>query len=317
MVIYIIKRVFAMIPLVLVITFLAFVLGEYGSGDLAAYLTIQRNNGRLDTKYYQAMREQLRLDDPVLIRYARWLGNALQGDLGISYVSVGQPQVSYLIGRALPVSIQVGGAALVLAMLVGIPLGVLTANYRNTVFDYVVVGLTTLVSSIPSFVLAPIAMIVLVAQFKLIPSVGLGWDGHLSDKSILPVLVLAVGVLIGVVRFTRASVLDVLSQEYVRAARAKGLSQFQVITRHVMKNALTPILTILGLGAAGLLSGSIFIERIFNLPGLGRLAGDAFLGGDVQTAVGVIFVSSVLVMSINLTVDLLYAIVDPRVRLTR
>jgi peptide/nickel transport system permease protein len=317
MAIYIIKRVFAMIPLVLAITFLAFVLGEYGSGDLAAYLTIQRNNGRLDTQYYQAMRAQLRLDDPVLIRYVRWLGSALRGDLGISYVSVGQPEVSYLIGRALPVSIQVGSAALALAMFVGIPLGILTANYRNTVFDYVVVGLTTLVSSIPSFVLAPVAMIVLVAQLKIIPSVGLGWDGHLSDKSILPVLVLAVGVLIGVVRFTRASVLDVLSQEYVRAARAKGLSQFQVIRRHVIKNALTPILTILGLGAAGLLSGSIFIERIFNLPGLGRLAGDAFLGGDIQTAVGVIFVSSVLVMSINLVVDLLYALVDPRVRLAR
>jgi ABC-type dipeptide/oligopeptide/nickel transport system permease component len=318
MLFYVLKRLLAMLPIVLVVTFLAFTFGEYGSIDIAAYLTIQQNvEGRMDMDAYRAMRERLGLDDPLLVRYARWLGGAVRGDFGISYVTIGQPSVSFLIERALPVSLQMGIAALLVALALGLPLGILTAVYRNSAVDYVVVGISTLISSTPSFVLAPIAMIVLVAQLKLIPQVGLGWDGGLSSKSVLPVLVLAAGSLVGIIRFTRASVLEVLSQEYIRAARARGLSQWQVIRRHVIKNALTPILTILGLGAAGLLSGSLFVERIFNLPGLGMLAGDAFLGGDVQTAVGVIFVSSLLIMTINLIVDLLYALVDPRVRLAK
>jgi peptide/nickel transport system permease protein len=313
---YLVRRLLAMLPLMLIITSATFILGQYGAGDLAAYLTMQQD-GKIDMQHYYEMRKMLHLDDPVMVRYGRWLWNALHGDLGKAYVRVGQPSVTYLIKMAMPVSFQLGLAALVILIFIGIPLGVLAAMLRNTLVDYCIVASATVLSSVPAFVLAPIAIIVLVAQLRIIPSVGLGWHGILAKESILPAIVLSVGPMLGIIRYTRFSVLEVLSQEYIRASRARGLSEWSVITRHVVKNSLTPVLTVLGMTAAHLMAGSLFVESIFNLPGFGSLAGNALQGGDLMTSTGVLLVSATLIMSANLLVDLGYSLLDPRVRVSR
>ena len=312
---YLVGRLAAMLPLLFVVTSVAFILGEYGAGDLAAYLVTSRGGGRMDMADYYEVRAMLKLDDPVMVRYGRWAWNALHGDLGRAWVTIGQPKVEALLAKALPVSLQIGAAAILFVVLVGIPLGVLAAAFRNTFVDYVIVGGATTISSIPGFVRAPIAMVLLVAQWKIFPSVGLGWHGIFTKQAILPVLVLGVGPIRGVVRYTRASVLEVLSQDYVRAARARGLAEWLVISRHVLKNAMLPVVTILGMTAGWLISGSIFVERIFNIHGFGYLASDAIRGGDVQASTGVLIVSALIIMTSNLVVDMSYGALDPRVRL--
>jgi peptide/nickel transport system permease protein len=314
---YAIRRVVSMVPLLIVITALTFLLGQYGAGDLAAYLTTQTTGMQMDMKLYAELRETLGLNDPVIVRYWHWLANAVHGDLGVSYVMVGTPSITYLIGRALPMSLQLAFGALMMAVIVGIPMGVIAAMARNTVLDYLIVAGWTVLASIPGFVFAPMAMIVLVTQLHLLPSVGLGWHGLFSEKTILPALCLAIGPMLGIIRYTRASVLEVLAQEYVRAARAKGLYERMVITRHVIRNAMTPLLTILGMTAAGLVGGSIFIETIFNLPGFGQLAAGAIQRGDIQTSTGVLLVSASVLMIANLIVDLSYGLLDPRVQINR
>jgi len=312
---YIVRRLAAMLPLLFVITSIAFILGEYGAGDLAAYLVTTRGGGRMDMSDYYRIREMLKLDDPVLVRYLRWAWNALHGDLGRAWVTIGQPKVEVMLAKALPVSIPLGLAALGVVVVVGVPLGILAAAFRNSFLDYGIVGTATVLSSIPGFVMAPIAMVLLVAKWRIFPSVGLGWHGVFSRQAILPILVLGVGPIRAVVRFTRASVLEVLSQDYVRAARARGLSEWLVIGKHVLRNAMLPVITVLGMTAGGLISGSIFVERIFNIRGFGYLAFDAIQGGDVQASTGVLIVSALIVMACNLVVDVSYGLLDPRVRL--
>ena len=201
---YVLGRVAAMLPLLIVVTFIAFMLGEYGAGDLAAYLVTTRGDGRMDMADYYRMRELLALDDPALVRYGRWVWNALHGDFGRAWASIGQPKVEFLLARALPISLPLGAAASLFVMLTGIPLGILAAAFRNTWVDYVIVGGATAISSIPGFVSAPMAMVILVAQLRLFPSVGLGWHGIFSRQAILPIIVLGVGPVRGIARYTRA-----------------------------------------------------------------------------------------------------------------
>jgi ABC-type dipeptide/oligopeptide/nickel transport system permease component len=156
-----------------------------------------------------------------------------------------------------------------------------------------------------------------VVQFKIIPTVGTGWQGLFHRETILPAACLAVGPMLGVVRYTRASVTDVLSQEYVRAAHARGLPEWQVIAKHVVKNAMTPVVTVLGLSTARLLSGSIFVESAFGFRGFGWVAVGAFRGGDIQTVAATTLVSALIVMMANLVVDMIYSLLDPRVRFGR
>jgi ABC-type dipeptide/oligopeptide/nickel transport system permease component len=196
-------------------------------------------------------------------------------------------------------------------------LGIIAAVGRNTVVDYAIVTVITVLSSIPPFVLVPVAMYVLVVRLHIIPTIGTGWQGLFHRETILPAACLAVGPMLGVVRYTRAQVLDVLSQEYVRAARARGLAEWQVIAKHVVKNAMTPVVTVLGLSTARLLSGSIFIENSFGYRGFGWVAIGAFRGGDIQTVAASTLVSAFIVMIANLIVDMLYGVLDPRVRLRR
>jgi ABC-type dipeptide/oligopeptide/nickel transport system permease component len=249
------------------------------------------------------------------MRFVYFITDAARGEFGISYVLPGNPRIDRMLLAALPVSLSLGAAAMVILIVVGIPLGVLAAIGRNNVLDYTIVTGSTLLSSTPPFVLAPIALWLLVAELKILPNVGFGWHGLFSKEIILPAACLAAGPLLGVVRYTRASVIDVRAQEYVRAARARGLSEWLVVTRHVVKNSMTPVLTWLGIATARLLAGVIFIEVVFGLRGFGQVAVQAFQGGDVQTVAATTLITAFIVMSVNLIVDLLYGVLDPRVRL--
>jgi peptide/nickel transport system permease protein len=312
---YIIRRIAAMVPLLLIVTAFVFILGQYGATDLAMMLTLQMNDGQFDPEMYNILRHEMGLDKPPLMRFVYFIWDALHGDFGVSYVLPGTPRIDRLILAALPVSLQLGAAAMLILIILGIPLGVLSAITRNSALDYAIITGSTILSSTPPFVLAPLALVILVAELHILPSVGFGWHGFFSKEIILPAAILAMDPLLGVVRYTRASVVDVLSQEYVRAARARGLNERLVITRHVVKNAMTPVLTWLGISTGRLLAGSIFVETVFGLRGFGDVAITAFQGGDVQTVAAATLVTALIVMVVNLITDLLYGVLDPRVRL--
>lgn len=316
MVRYFIRRLTGLIPLIFVITAFVFIVGQYGAGDLAAYLTFQRSGGKFDQTLYNRYRKELGLDDPVMVRYGRWVWNAMQGDLGRSYVSIGEPEITSLLATSLPITLQLALAALVLVTLTAVPIGFFTAFYHDTLADRVLVSSASVLSTIPAFVLAPMSMIVVVNQLHLLPSVGLGWHGLFSNEIILPAACLAAGPFLNLVRFTRASVLEVLSQDYIRASRARGLSELQVVVYHVFRNSLTPVITVLGLTASQLVGSTLFVEAIFNLQGFGQVTGKALSLGDIQTATASALVATVIVLAANLLVDLMYGLVDPRVRLS-
>ncbi len=306
-----------MIPLLLVIAAFVFFLGQYGAQDLAYSLVLRINDNMFDAEMYNDFREKLNLSDPILIRFGNFVRGAIRGDFGVSYILPGSPEIGRMIMKALPISLQLALAALVIVILFGIPLGIFASVWRNSALDYIIVSGATVLSSTPGFVLAPLALVVLVAKLQIVPKVGFGWHGLFSVETILPAMLLAAGPLLGIVRYTRASVTDVLANEYIVAARARGLSWFQVIRSHVVKNAIIPVVTVLGLTTARMLAGSIFIETVFSIDGFGSVAVRAFQGGDIQTVAATTLVSGMIVMVMNLFVDLLYGVLDPRIRLNR
>ena len=312
---YLTNRVLGLIPLLLVISGVVFFLGQYGAGDLAAYLTFQRSGGKFDQQAYDTYREKLGLDDPAIVRYGDWLWNALHGDLGRSYITIGEPEITSLLAKALPISLQLTLAALVFVTVTAVPIGILTAFYHNSILDRVLVSSASVISTVPAFVLAPLSMIIVVNKLHLLPSVGLGWHGLFSREIILPAACLAAGPFLNLVRFTRASVLEVLSQDYIRASRARGLSEVQVVLRHVVRNSLTPVITVLGLSASQLFGSTLLVEGIFNLQGFGQMTQKALQLGDLQTMSASALVSATLVLVVNLGVDFLYGWIDPKVRL--
>ena len=202
---------------------------------------------------------------------------------------------------------------MIIIALIGVPLGVLAAYRQNTAVDYLVVSLSAILPTVPVFVLAPLLLILLVLRLDILPH-SYGWNGIFDSRAILPVFILVIGPLLTVVRQTRGGVLEVLSQDYVRTARAKGARERRVLTGHILQNAITPVVTSLGFIAAGLLTGSIFVESIFGIPGFGGLFYSALRSYDYPVILGATLVAALIMMGSNLIVDLLYGILDPRVR---
>jgi ABC-type dipeptide/oligopeptide/nickel transport system permease component len=305
------RRLLVTVPIVLSVIAITFTLGFYGPGDpLRAYYG--ENYDRLDQNAIERLREQYGLDRPYWEQLADYMSGLVQGDFGRS-ILLRRP-VGDVMWRALPVSFQLAGAALVLIIGLGIPLGILTALKHNSWVDHSVLFSTIMLSTIPPFVLAPLLMILLILKLDLLPST-VGWDGIFSVKALLPVVTLTVGPLVGIVRYTRFSVLEAMTQEYVRTARAKGLGTRQVILRHVLPNALTPVVTSLGGTVAGLITGSIFLETIFAIPGFGGQTVRALTGNDYPMILGTTMVGTLIVVMTNLVVDLFYGVLDPRVRI--
>jgi peptide/nickel transport system permease protein len=267
----------------------------------------------------EALTRRMGLDQPVIVRYFQWLGGALHGDLGVS-LSSNEP-VAQRIGQRLPNTLVLSAVALIFSILVGIPLGVIAALRRNSLPDF----LTALVSvagvSIPAFWLGIMLILAFSVNLNWLPSSGVsntGNEGDIVDRIqhlIMPALVLSTTVLPYVVRFTRSALLDVLHQDYVRTATAKGLGRIKVVYGHALRNALVPVISIVGTLVPRLVGGAVVTEAVFGWPGMGRLALEAVNGRDYPLIVAVTVVVSAVVVFSSLLVDLAYTWLDPRIRI--
>jgi len=251
------------------------------------------------------------LDQPLAVQYGRYLRGLLRGDFGPSF-KYRDFTVTELIGQGLPVSLTLGLCALALAIGIGIPLGVLAALRRNTLSDRLIIAIAVMGIAVPGFVVAPLLALVFGIYLGWLPVAG--WEPGSIRTLILPVVALALPAIAYVTRLMRGSMLEVLSSNHVRAARARGLSEGAVVTRHALKSALVPVASYLGPAAAAVLTGSLVIETIFSLPGMGRYLVQGALNRDYTLVMGMVIVYATLTLVFNLIVDLLYGWLNPRVR---
>jgi peptide/nickel transport system permease protein len=267
----------------------------------------------------EALARRLGLDQPVLVRYGQWLGGAIRGDLGMS-MSSSEP-VGQRITQRLPNTLLLAGVALGLSVVAGIPMGVFAALRRNHVPDFVIALVSVLGVSVPAFWLGIVLILMLSVNLNWLPSSGItssGSEGDVLDRVqhlIMPALVLSTTVLPYVVRFTRSALLEVLGQDYVRTATAKGLARVQVVYGHALRNALVPVVSIIGTLVPRLVGGAVVTEAVFGWPGMGRLAVEAANGRDYPLIVGITVVVAAVVVASSLLVDLAYTWLDPRIRL--
>jgi peptide/nickel transport system permease protein len=256
----------------------------------------------------QRVREQLGLADPLPVQYVRFLGRAILGDFGLS-LRYNQPALP-LVLASLPATLELTGAALFLAALVGVPVGILSATRRNSVADHLSLVASLIGQCVPTFWLGIILILILALDLGLLPPSGRGTLAHV----VMPALTLGAYSTARVARLTRSSLLDVLNQDFVRTAHSKGLAQRVVILRHVLKNAAIPIVTILGLTVSTLLGGAVITETIFDWPGVGRLMVQAILVRDYPIVQGTAFLIAAMVAVVTFVTDALYAWLDPRIK---
>jgi len=251
------------------------------------------------------------IDKPIHEQFVLYLGNAIRFDFGSSLVK--DRTVAEIIGQEFPISAQLGVQALLLALAVSLPLGVISALKQNTGVDYASLLFATIGTTIPSFVLGIVAIYVFALNLRLVPIVGWGTPKHM----ILPTIILALPAMAYLTRITRASMLEVIRQDYVRTARSKGLSEQVVIVTHALKNAMIPVATIVGPATAGLITGAFFIETIFSVPGMGRDFVRSINSRDYPLIMGVYLLYAFLIAVANLTVDIVYGFLDPRIRMAK
>lgn len=317
---YLIRRLVAMIPMLLGVTFLSFLIMNFAPGDpTTIYLDPTKP---FSQEEIDMIKKELGLDQPLMVRYIKWLGRTLKGDLGYSYVS--RRPVIKEIAERLPNTILLAVTTMIISFVVGSLVGVYTALNQYKLSDYVVTVLAFLGLSTPGFWLALMLILVFAGYLKWLPSVGMMsinvgpgfferlWD--LAKHMIMPVMVSCASGIASWARYQRSSMLEVIRQDYIRTARAKGLTEKVVIGRHAVRNAAIPVITILGMSIPGLIGGSALIEQIFAWPGMGRLGINAIFSRDYPVIMAVNLMTSILVMLGNLTADVLYAVVDPRIR---
>ena len=309
---YIGRRLLLIIPTILVVAIFTFGLLQITPGDPAALLAGEEETA----EDIEKIRRSLGLDKPVGQQFIEWIGKLARGDLGTSIRS-GKPVTGIIIGRLEP-TIALTILTEIVAVSVAIPLGVLAAWKSNTWIDRTVMGFSVLGFSIPVFWLGFLLIWVFALTLQWLPAGGYEriFNGFwpFAERMILPTVSAALVIMALVARITRASVIEVLQEDYVRTARAKGLGERLVLWRHTLKNASLPIVTIIGLGFAALLTGVVVVEVVFAVPGLGRLLQDAIKARDYPIIQGLIIVLSAIYILVNLAVDVIYAYLDPRIR---
>lgn len=251
------------------------------------------------------------LDEPLPQQFARYFGALIQGDLGPSYRYPGY-SVAELISGAMLLSLQLGALAMLCAMMVGVAIGVVAALYKNTVIDRLVTGLAMLGISVPLFVIAPIFVLVFAVNLGWLPASWSGTDSAL--RYLLPVIALALPQIAYIARLTRGSMIEIMSSEFIRTARAQGLDTLTIVRRHALRPAMLPLLSYLGPAIAAVLTGSVVVEQIFGIPGLGQLFVRGALNRDYTLVLGIVIFYAALVIALNLIVDIAYAFLDPRIR---
>ena len=309
---FILRRLVIAIPTIILISVFVFTLQKLLPGDPVLAMAGEER----DPQVLEFLREKYRLNDPIPVQYFTWIGNALTGDLGIS-LRTNQP-VLELIGEKLPVTIQLATMAMIFALLIGVPAGIFSAVKKGTVTDYVanVVALSGL--SIPNFWLGIMLILLVSVKWKLLPASGyvpLSEDPIRSiTVMIMPAFVLGTALAATLMRHTRSAMLSVLSSDYVRTARAKGLVERRVILKHAFRNALTPIVTLTALLFGELIAGAVLTEQIFTIPGFGKLVVDAVFNRDYAVVQGIVLVTAVGFIFMNLLTDVAYVLLNPRLR---
>jgi oligopeptide transport system permease protein len=251
------------------------------------------------------------LDKPILVQFGNYLAGLLKGDLGPSF-RYKEFRVSELIARGLPVTLSIGALALLFAVVCGIPLGIIAALRHNGLGDHLVMAVALFGIAVPSFVLAPVLALIFGVRLGWLPVAG--WEAGSLRHVVLPVITLGLPFVAYIARLTRGSLLEVLQSPHIRTARAKGLSRGVILRRHAMRPTLLPVLSFLGPAAAALLTGSLVVEQVFGLPGVGRYFVQGAINRDYTLVMGMVIFYAVLLLALNLMVDLLYGWLDPRIR---
>jgi oligopeptide transport system permease protein len=302
---YVLRRLLIAIPTLFLIVTLSFFLMHVAPGG-----PFDMEKG-IPPEIKANIERVFHLDEPLWMQYLRYLSNLIHGDLGPSYILLNF-SVAELFRVGLPVSAQIGASALILALIAGSAFGAIAALRQNHIIDYAVIATATAGSTIPSFVIAPLIQLTFGLTWHLLPIGGWG-DGALINK-IGPIITLSLPQLATVSRLMRGSMIEALHANHIRTAKSLGLSDFAVVVKHAMRGALLPIISYAGPAAAGLITGSIIVETIFQIPGVGRYFIDAALNRDYTLVMGTVVMIAVFTIVFNLIVDLLYAVVDPRVR---
>jgi peptide/nickel transport system permease protein len=310
---FILLRLLRWLPGVILLLLIVYSLMFYGGGDPIQIMfsreatdLFQPGNPR-----YEALKDKLGLNRPFLVQFGDYVWKAAQGDLGLS-LSDGRPVIES-ISAAFPITLSIALAATAIIALVGIPLGVIAALNQNHWPDNLILGGALFFWGIPTFVIAPLLMVLLCLQFPILP-VPHGWTGVFTVNAIIPLTVAAIRPMALVIRQARSAVLDVLSEDYIRTARAKGLPEWVTITKHALRPVLTPVVTQMGVVMTNLLAGSLLLEIVFGIPGIGRLIRDGILNNDYSLLLGCVLVVLALVTLTNLLVDISYPLLDPRLK---
>ncbi|MBK5201467.1 MAG: oligopeptide ABC transporter permease OppB [Spirochaetaceae bacterium] len=303
---YIFRRLLGMIPTLLIIITLSFFIvriapGGPFDGERALPEAVKAN---IEAKYH--------LDEPVLQQYGRYLFDVVRGDLGPSY-KYKDNDVNYYIFTSLPNSAVLGSIAILLALVFGILFGILAALYQNSWIDYLTMGVAVIGISVPLFVVGPVLQLIFAMNLGWLPTSGWYTTGEGWQSVILPALSLSFAYFATVARLTRSSMLDTLRSDYIRTAKAKGMKNSTIILKHAMKGAMLPIVSYLGPAFAGVITGSIVIEQVFRVPGIGKFFIQSSFNRDYTLIIGVVIVFSVILVVMNFIVDIVYAMLDPRI----
>ena len=304
---YLLRRLMTL-PLLLVgISLVSFMLLNFAPGD-AAEITLLRQNGGISPSPQDvvSMRQELGLDAPLPVRYVRWVADALRGDLGESYRS--GSSIAGEIARRLPATLLLASVSMAMAVAVGLPLGVLAALKRGSWLDTASRLLALVGAAVPSYVMALLLMLLFAVKLGWLPPIGYGSPKNL----ILPAVALSFGVMAQLMRLTRATMLEALNQDYIRTARAKGLGERVVTWRHALRNALLPVITVMGTSAGHLLGGAVIVEIIFGWPGIGQFVIVGISQRDYPVVQGFVLYLAVIFLLVNLAMDVLYRWLDPR-----
>lgn len=321
---YLVKRILLMIPILLGVTIISFGVMKLAPGDPTSLVTDLNPN--INKEAIERIRAHYGLDKPWYVQYGKWLRNMVVLDFGRSFAPDNRPVLDKILERV-PITLLINVLSLILILITAIPIGVMSAVKRNSLFDRGTTVFVFLGFSIPSFWLALLLMILFGVKLEILPISGLrsigfaelSLPGQFLDVAkhlVLPVFVSSFGGLAGMSRYMRSNMLEVIRQDYITTARAKGLDERTVIYKHALRNALLPVITILGLSIPGLIGGGVIFETIFAIPGMGQLFYQSVMMRDYPTIMGILVIGAVLTLLGNLVADLTYSAADPRIRVS-
>lgn len=311
----ILKKILTAIPVLLVVSIVLFLLLNVMPGDAADSMSTMDATA----EEVEALRESLGLNDPMYIQYLRWLKNVLKGDFGISFLN--GASVTEKIVTRLPVTLELTLLAMLIAVAIALPMGVLSATHRNSTIDAIASFISMIGVAVPHFWLAMMLIIIFSVNLHWLPASGFtpisqGLGKNLI-KMIMPAFSVGLGFAATVMRQTRSNMIDILGTDYISTAKAKGMSKSVVVWKHGVRNALIPVITVIGMQTGRLFGGAIVVETLFGLPGIGTAIVQSIFSRDYQMTMGCVMMVAVIIILINTIVDILYVIIDPRVRTTR